>query len=241
MKLHFGLFRSCRHCSPTVWWSPTWGPCGMRSLRSDSGRLRSSGLWRRRWKFRWAKIPCLSSWTREEMCCLPTEFLVFTLVLGWLLLFSLLAVSDSLWPHELQHARLPCPSSPRVCSNSCPLSWWCHPTISSFVVPFSCPQSFIASRSFPMTQLFESGGQRIGVSASPSVLPVNTQDWFPLGWTGWISLQSKGLSRVFSNTTVQKHQFFSAQPSLWCNSHIHTLTIGKTIALTVWTFVGKVI
>ena len=110
-----------------------------------------------------------------------------------------------------------------VCSNSCPLSQWCHLTISSSAVPFSsCPESFPASGSFPMSQLFASGGQSIGVSALVSVLPVNTQDWSPLEWTGWISLQSKGLSRVFSSTTVQKHQFFSVQPSLWSNSHIHT-------------------
>ena len=130
--------------------------------------------------------------------------------------FSCSVVSDSLWPHGQQDARLLCPSAtPGAYSNSCPSNWWCHPTISSSVVPFSsCPQSFPASGSFPMSQLFTSGGQRIGVSASTSVLPMNTQDWSPLGWTGWISLQSKGLSRVFSNTTVQKHQFFGAQLSL---------------------------
>ena len=121
-------------------------------------------------------------------------------------------VSDSWRPNGLQHARLPCPSlSPRACSNSCPLSWWCHKTISSSVIPFSCLQSFPASGSFPMSQLFTSGGQSIGVTASASVLPMNIQDWFPLGWTTWISLQSKGLSRVFSNTTVQKHWFFGSQ------------------------------
>ena len=130
--------------------------------------------------------------------------------------FSRSLVSNSLRFHGLQHARPPCPSpTPRACSNSRPLSWWCHPTISSSVVPFSSHlQSFPASGSFQMSQLFSSGGQRIGVSASTSVLPVNIQDWFPLGWTGWISLQSKGLSRVFYNTTVQKHEFFSAQISL---------------------------
>ena len=112
--------------------------------------------------------------------------------------------------------------------NSCPLSWWCHPAISSSVVPFSsCPHSLPASESFPMSQLFTSGGQSIGVSASTSVLPMNIQDWFPLGWTGWVSLQSKGLSRVFSNLTVQKHKFFSAQPSLWSHSHIHTWPVEK--------------
>ena len=133
-----------------------------------------------------------------------------------LLLLSRSVMSDSLQPHELQHARLPCPSlSPGVCTNSCPLNWWCHPTISSSVIPFSsCPQSFPASGSFQMSQLFTSGGQSIGVSASASVLPMNTQDWSPLGWTGWSSLQSKGLSRVFSNTTVQKHQFSGSQLSL---------------------------
>ena len=122
-------------------------------------------------------------------------------------------LSDSLRSHWLQHARPPCPSpTPGDYSNSCPLSRWCHPTISSSVVPFSsCHQSFPASESFQMSQLFALGAKSIGVSASASVLPMIIQEWFPLGWTGWISLQSKGLSRVFSNTTVQKHQFFSAQ------------------------------
>ena len=128
--------------------------------------------------------------------------------------FSCSVVSDSLRLHGLQHTKLLCPSpTPGVYSNLCPLSWWCHPTISSSVVPFSsCPQSLPASGSFPMSQFFASGGQSIGLSAS--VLPMSIQDWFPLGWTSWISLQSKGLSRVFSNTTIQKHQFFSAQLSL---------------------------
>ena len=127
--------------------------------------------------------------------------------------FSHSVMSISLRPHELQHARLPCPSpTPGACSNLCPSGQWCHPTISSSVIPFSsCLQSFPASGSFPMSQLFAWGGQRIGVSTSASVLPVNTQDWSPLGWTSWISLQSKGLSRVSSHTTVQKHQFFGAQ------------------------------
>ena len=126
--------------------------------------------------------------------------------------FNPSVLPDSLWPQGLQHAKPPCPSpTPRVYSNSCPWSQWCHPTISSSVIPFSFGlQSFPASGSFPMSQLFTSGGQRIGVSASTSVLPMNIQDWSPLGWTDWISLTSKGLSRVFSNTTVQKHQFFSA-------------------------------
>ena len=174
--------------------------------------------------------------------------------------FSQSVVSDSLQPHELQHARPPCPSpTSRVYSNSCPWSRWCHPAISSFVVPFSsCPQSLPASESFPMSQLFSWGGQSIGVSALASVLPMNTQDWSALFiylfkfyfifklyitvlvlpnikmnppqvymWNGWISLQSKGHSRVFSNTTVQKHQFFGTQLSSQSNSHIHTWPLEK--------------
>ena len=135
--------------------------------------------------------------------------------------FSHSAVSKSLLPHESQHARLPCPSpTPGVYLTSCPLSRWCHPAISSSVIPFSpCPQSLPASGSFPMSQFFTWGGQRIGVSASASVPPMNTQDWSPLGWTGWISLQSKGLSRVFSNATAQKHQFFGTQLSSQSNSN----------------------
>ena len=135
-----------------------------------------------------------------------------------------LIVSDSLRLHEPQHARPPCPSpTPWVHSDSHPLSRWCHPAISSSVVPFSsCPQSFPASESFTMSQLFASGGQSTGVSASASVLSMNIQGWSPSEWTGWISLQSKGLSRVFSNTTVQTHQFFCAQLSSQSNSHIHT-------------------
>ena len=131
--------------------------------------------------------------------------------------------------HEPQHTRPPCPSpTPGVHPNPCPSSLWYHPTISSSVVPFSsCPQSFPESGSFQMSQLFTSGGQSIGVAASTSVLSMNTQDWSPLGWTGLISLQSKALSRVFSNITVQKHQFFSAQLSLWSNSHIYTWLLEK--------------
>ena len=149
-------------------------------------------------------------------------------------------ISDSLWPHGLQHARLPCPSaSPGAYSNSCPSGRWCHPTISSSVIPFSSfLQSFPASGTFPMSQFFAWGGPSIGVSVS--VLLVNIQDWFPLRWTGWISLQSKGLSRVFSNTTVQKHQLFSTQISLWSNSYPYMMT-GKAIALTRRTFFSKVI
>jgi len=157
--------------------------------------------------------------------------------------FSCSVVSDSLRSHGLQHARPPYPSpTPGVHSNSCPLSWWYHPTISSSVVPFSSrPQSFPASGSFQMSQFFPSGGQSIGVLASISVLPMNIQNWFLLGWTGWISLQSKGLSRVFYNTTLQKHHtsvsevFFTVQLS-----HPY-MTTGKTIALTRRTFVGKII
>ena len=163
-------------------------------------------------------------WRICESCSVMLEWVMFILNQ-----FSCLVVSDSSWPHGLQHAKPPCPSpTPGIYSNSCPLSRWCHPTISSSVVPFSsCPQSFPASGSFPLSQLFSSGGQNIGVLASTSVFPMNTQDWSPLGWTGWISLQSKGLSRVFSSTTVQKHQFFSAQLSLCFNSHIHTWLLEK--------------
>ena len=138
-------------------------------------------------------------------------------------------VFDSLRPHGLQHARLPClPPSPRVCSDSCPSSWWCHPAISPAVIPFSSRlQSFPASGSFPVSQSFTSDGQSIGTSASASILPMNIQYWFHLGWAGLISWQSKGHSRVFSNTTVQKHQFFGTQISLWSNSHIHTWRLEK--------------
>ena len=156
--------------------------------------------------------------------------------------FSCSVVSNSLQPHESQDARPPCPSpTPRVHPNSCPSSRWCHPAISSSVIPFSsCPQSLPASGSFPMSQIFTSGSQSTGVSASASFLPKNTQDWSPLGWTDWISLQFKGLARVFSSTTskasiLQRSAFFTVQLS-----HPY-MTAGKTIALTRWTFVGKVI
>ena len=143
--------------------------------------------------------------------------------------FSCSVVSNSLRPHESQHARPPCPSpTPGVHSNSRPSSWWYHLAISYSVVPFSsCPQSLPASQSFPMSQLFAWGSQSIGISAFASVLPKNTQDWSPSEWTGWISLQSKGLWGVFSNTTVQKYQFFSAQLSSQSNSHIHTWLLEK--------------
>ena len=156
--------------------------------------------------------------TYNYPCCM-----VYLTVANWISSIQLLS---HVW---LCNARLPCPSpTPRACLNSCPSSWWCHPTISPSVVPFSSfLQFFPASESFQMSQLFASGGQSIGVSASASVLPTNIQDWFPLGWTGWISLLSKGHSRVFSNTTVQKHQSFSAQLSLQSNSHIHTWLLEK--------------
>ena len=145
--------------------------------------------------------------------------------------FSRSVMSNSLWPHRLQHARLPCPSpTPGACSNTCPSSRWCHPTISSSVVPFSsCLQSLQASGYFPRSQFFASGGQSIETSASASIPPVNIHDWFPLGFSGMISLKSKWLSRVFSNTTVQKHQFFVVQLSLslWSNSHIHAWLLEK--------------
>ena len=143
--------------------------------------------------------------------------------------FSCSVMSDSLRPHEPQHARPPCLSpTPGVYPNSCPSSQWCHPALSSSVVPFSsCPKSLPALGTFPRSQLFSWGGLSIGVSASASVLPMNTQDWSPLEWTDWFSLQSKGLSRVFSNTTLQKHQFFGSQLSSQSNSHIHTWPLEK--------------
>ena len=164
-------------------------------------------------------------WTLENLC----------LVLLWIkqyehIQFSSVAQSClTLCGHESQHTRPPCPSqTPRVQPNSCTSSRWCHPAISFSVIPFSsCPLSLLASGSFPMSQCFVWGGQNIGVSASASVLPMNTQDWSLLGWTGWISLLSKGVSRVFSNITVQKHQFFSAQLSSQSNSHIHTWPLEK--------------
>ena len=146
-----------------------------------------------------------------------------------LLLFSDWVLSDSLRLHGLHHARLFCPPlSLRVCSNSCPLSWWCYLTISSSATPFSfCLQSFPSSGCFLVSQFLTSGSRSIGASASASVLPMNIQGWFPLELTGWISLQSKGLSRVFSSTTVLQHQFYGAQPSLWSNSQIYTWLLEK--------------
>ena len=165
----------------------------------------------------------------DRQCLLGLLHLIWSYFQFISIQFSCSVMSNSLWPHGLQHARTPCPSpTPGVHSNSRPLSPWYHPAISSFVVPFtSCPQSLSASGYFQTSQLFAWGGQSIGVSASALVFPMNTQDWYPLGWTGWISLQSKGLSRVFSNTTIQKHQFFGTQLSSQSNSHIHTWTLEK--------------
>ena len=166
----------------------------------------------------------------ENICPITFWTYFYRLKVDGSVQFSCSVVSDSFRPHESQHARPPCPSStPRVYTKSCPLSRWCHPAISPSVVPFSsCTQSLPASESFPMSQLFAWGGQSTGVSALVSVFPMNAQDRSPLGWTGWIFLQSKGLSRVFSNTTVQKHQFFGAQLSSQSNSHIHTWPLEKS-------------
>ena len=166
-------------------------------------------------------MPNLDKIIKSREITLPTKVC--------LVQFSCSVMSNSLWPHEPQHARPPCPSStPVVHPNSGPSSRWCHPAISSSVVPFSsCPQSLPASEPFQMSQLFAWGGQNIRVSALASVLPKNTQDWSPLEWTGRISLQSKGLSKVFSNTTVQKHQFFGTQLSSQSNFHIHTWQLEK--------------
>ena len=163
----------------------------------------------------------------QFICISPESQMLFLIEVS--VQFSCSVMSDSLRPHELQQTRPPCPSpTPRVHPNPCPSSWWWHPTISSSVVPFSsCPQSLPRPESFPMSQLFAWGGQSLGISALASVLPKNTQDWSPLEWTCWISLQSKGLSRAFFNTTVQKHQFFSAQLSSQSNSHIHTWPLEK--------------
>ena len=181
---------------------------------------------------------CVIMWHKHELCIiLMIEWenlfqipLQIYLLNSWLSVqFSHSVVSDSLPPHESQHARAPCPSpTPGVHSDSCPSSQWCHPAISTSVVPFSsCPQPLPASQSFPMSQLFPWGGQSTGVSALASLLPKKSQGWSPSEWTGWTSLQFKGLSRVFSNTTVQKHQFFGVQFSLQSNSHIHTWPLEK--------------
>ena len=162
--------------------------------------------------------------------------------MSMLLLLSCPVVSDSLWPHGLQPARPFCPSPlPEVCPSSHPLHWGCHPAISSSDTLFSfCPQSFQASETFPVSQLFTSDDQNIGVSASASVLPMSIQGWFPLRLTSLVSLLSKGLSGVFSRTTVQRHLFFGALPSLLSSCHIHRWPLQKTIASTIWTFVSRV-
>ena len=175
----------------------------------------------------------MGSWEKQKKIGSCRKRQLFSCLDVWTLYgsvqFSRSTVSDCLLPNGLKYARsLYSSSTLGVYANSCPLSLWCHPTISSFVDPFSSHfQSYLVSGSLHMSQFLASGSQSIGVSASASVLPMNTQDWSPLGWTGWISLQSKGLSRVFSNTTVQKHQFFGTQPSLWFNSHIHTWLLEK--------------
>ena len=183
------------------------------------------------WQEYWRGLPCPPPWDLPHPGIKPASLVspalagrFFTAEPPQFSQFSRSVVSDSLQPHELQHTRPPCPSpTPRVHSDSSPSSQWCHLAISSSVVPFSSyPQSLLASESFPMSQLFAWGGQSTGVSALASVLPKKSQGWSPSEWTAWICLQSKGLSRVFSNTTVQKHQFFSAQPSSHSNSHIHT-------------------
>ena len=175
--------------------------------------------------------PSISSWVNFDMFCYSKNWacaLNFQILAS--VQFSCSVVSDSLQPHESQHARPPCPSqTPGVHSDSRPSSQWCHPAISSSVNPFSsCPQSLPASETFPISQLFAWGGQSTGVSALASFLPKKSQGWSPSEWTGWISLQIKGLSRVFSNTTVQKHQFFSIQPSSQSNSHIHPWLLEKS-------------
>ena len=165
------------------------------------------------------------------VCLLPVSSMILWFIDSLPSQFSCSVLSDSLRPHESQHARPPCPSpTPEVYSNSCPSSWWCHPAISSSVIPFSsCPQSFQASGSFPMSQLFAWGGQSIGVSASASVLPMNTQGWSPLGWTGWISLQYKGLSRVFSSTIAQKHQFLPSNHVQFLTFNLLTSVLSNSI------------
>ena len=175
----------------------------------------------------WLPFLCYS-YLKNEILSFPLRYVIIVILFSSVQ-FSCSVVSDSLWPHESQHTRPPCPSPTLgVHSDSHPLSQWCRPAISSSGVPFSsCPQSLPASKSFPMSQLFTQGGQSTGVSALASFLPKKSQSWSPSEWTGWISLQSKRLSRVFSNTTVQKHEFFGAQPFSQSNSHIHTLAQEK--------------
>ena len=197
LKYGFPFSEHSKSCS-----APSWGLCSLRLWFFFVLFL----------IFKWIFLFSLNHVNIDLYYCFGKIYRIFCSSVQ----FIRSVVSDSLQLYELQHARPPCPSpAPGACSNSCASSRFCHPTISFSVVPFSsCPQSFPLSGSFPMSQLLASGDQSIGVSASTSDLPMNTQDWSPLEWTGWISLQSKGLSRVFSNTTVQKHQFFSAQLSL---------------------------
>ena len=188
----------------------------------------------------------ITNWKKKNLKILcDIWFQLYNILEKWqnllLLLFSSSVMSDSSWPHRPHHVRLPCPiPSSRACSNSCLLSRWCHETVSYSVIPFSsCLQSFLASESFLMSWLFTSDGQNIGASASPSVLPVNIWDWFPIGLTGLISFQTKGFSRVFSSTTVHKHQFLYLAFFMVQLSY-PSMTSGKTMSFTRWTFVGKV-
>ena len=196
-------------------------PCGM-AKKKKKNLIRWKNLIKVYHNEIWRWIPTLDSFPIKEL----SGAILF---IKYLLLFSHSVVLSSLWSHGLKHSRLPCPSpSARVCSNWCPLSQWCHPTISSSAIPFSSYlHSFPASESFPMSCLLASHGQSTGASASASVLPMNIQGWFPLGLTGLISSQFKGLSRVFFNTAVRMHQFFSTQPSLWSGSHIRTWLMEK--------------
>ena len=206
-------------------WERAWGRSALEERRSNPWKAVHSDGRKRNLFGRWGEFTNATqgeeSWLNPPRgCCLSALRCVYIPKTKSLCIssvqFSCSVVSNSLQPHEPQHARPPCPSpTPGVHPNPCPLSRWCHPTISSSVISFSSRlQSFPASGSFPVSQFFASGGQSIGVSASASVLPMNIKDWSPLGWTGWISLQSTGLSRVFSNTTAQKHQFFGIQPFL---------------------------
>ena len=232
-----GLLKMKNYCQLQY----TMSPPSYLSLFPLKLHVHPSNVWKRKCQslscvqLEWVAIPFFWAYSQPreqtQVSCVAGRF--FTVCCC-----SVTQLCLTLRPHGLQHARLSCPSpSPRVYLNLCPLSWWCHPTISSSVIPFSsCPQHFPATGSFQMSRLFASRGQSIGVSASTSVIQMNTQDWSPLGWTGWISLQSKGLPTVFSKTTVQKHQFFSAQLSLWsdsCLSH-YQLFCGYQICARDW-------
>ena len=199
----------------------------MEQINRKTNRIHSNY---RTWQLIWKNTKKNIQEKKTRIHRVSRERIFEEMAISWIISvkFSCSVLSNSLWPYGLQHRRLPSSSpTPGAYSNSCPSSQWCHPTISSSVVSLSsCLQSFSALGSFPMSYFFTSGGQSIGASASASILPMNIQDRFPLGWTGWISLQSKGLSRGFSNTTVQKHQFFHAQLSLLSNSH-NNMTVGK--------------